>query len=424
MRRASWLQVAVDCRGGAEIGAALSLPLIAGVFTLFAADAMFQIALPTVLVAGAGMTGAQAGTMLAIGMGVGILLAAPVADWSDRHGRRKVVAIGGLTMLCATVLMVTAGVGSSSIALWLIAVTIFGLARTPTTVVLLAYVTEHGDKLRMQSFNSVSQRGAVGVAAGVVALLTALSAVWAVFIAMLLFLVAMVLTTPRMPDRRVAAPPRTKRTSTWRALAMLRERPIVASSALNTGMVMVVLLGNAFYPLGLVGLPPAEVGLWVLVFLVTRDAVSVCAGLSFRRLILRLGMRASLIVIGCCSVAGLALLAFAPAVPLMAIPAAMLQGVANGLGIGCTNLLATSGATSTEGRALRITATQYFSAAGALITPIVFGALFDVSGVGIVFGIAALLCAVLMTVAVQQAWAVTVRPHAGAPAADETQRRA
>src|SRR5699024_10939894 len=58
-----------------------------------------------------------------------------------------------------------------------------------------------------------------------------------------------------------------------RSIQLLRSRSLQASSALNASIVLVTILGNAFFPLGLIGEAPTYIAMWVLIFLVTRDLV-------------------------------------------------------------------------------------------------------------------------------------------------------
>lgn len=66
------------------------------VFVYFMSDAMFQTLLPVSMDANGITSGFVIGIFIAAASGVGILLAPPATAWGDRHGRARVLFLGGL----------------------------------------------------------------------------------------------------------------------------------------------------------------------------------------------------------------------------------------------------------------------------------------------------------------------------------------
>src|SRR5699024_9116186 len=68
-----------------------------------------------------------------------------------------------------------------------------------------------------------------------------------------------------------------------------RDKALLASSLVNVNNLVVMILGNSFFPLTL-DVPLAELSIWVLSLLVVRDGISVITGMIFRSLARRLKM--------------------------------------------------------------------------------------------------------------------------------------
>ena len=351
-----------------------------------------------------GLSATAAGLFLSLGMGIGVLVVAPIAQYSDARPRSRVLLWCGVPLAAASLVFAAAAHGPFSLALWVVPILVYGLLRTPTTVVLLAYVTERGDGLRMQAGNGMAQRGAVACAALIVAW-TAASRTEALVFVVLAVAVLLVLGIAGLLYRSEGAgfvPVVIRNNPYRRSLELLRARSLKASSALNASIVLVTILGNAFYPLGLLGETPETVALWVLVFLVSRDLLgAIAAGSFFKKMYARIGIIGALVVVATLFVVGLAALAIPGRLSAIIIVSAVLQGFGCATAIGCTNLLAAHGGAGTE-RALRIGTTQYLPALVMLLTPAPFGMILDHSNIHVVFGVGAATCFALMSYVLYQ----------------------
>lgn len=372
--------------------------LICAIFLLFLGDSLFQIAFPTVLVEHAGFSATVAGLLLSVGLGVGILFVAPVAHLSDRSTRASVLLWSVIGIAVVATCFALAASMPFLLWLWCLPLVGYGVLRTPAISVLLAYVTERGHSLRMQAANGITQRGAVAVAALAVAVAVASGAQERVFIvfALVMILLVGVIACIRAWDRPGVKQSVDVRSSYRMSLQLLRGRSLRASSALNASLVLVTILGNAFFPLGLLNEDAKTTASWVLIFLVTRDLIgSLLGGSFFKRIYERLGMFGSLLLIGILFVSGLGLLAIPGREPVLVLASALFQGFACAVGIGCTNILAAHGG-GTPDRALRIGTTQYLPAIVLLLAPAPLGLVLDFSSIEMVFAVGAVLCASLM----------------------------
>ncbi|MCW2603834.1 MAG: hypothetical protein JWN61_1969 [Pseudonocardiales bacterium] len=373
------------------------------VFVYFMSDAMFQTLLPVSMDANGITSGFVIGIFIAAASGVGILLAPPATAWGDRHGRARVLVLGGLASFVAMLLMAGAARGGSAW-LWLFPVLLYGVARATTAISTLAVVSTTGDPLRMQGLNSVAQRGSAAIGAIATAGFIATGHYSVGFALMSLTglyvcLVARRVAPPPAPENRATVAPRD---SYAVSLRMLRdERALQASSLINIGAVTIGLLGNAFYPLAL-DVRPDRLAFWVLVLLLFRDITSVCVGPFFHVIVTAVGVQRVMVILASSNVASLVIVALAgSSVPWICL-AAVLQGAAMSLSIGSTNFMATQGG-RLGGRGLRITATNYGISVSSLFLPLMFGALFDILGSRAVFITGAVVVAAVMGGAVHLA---------------------
>ena len=303
-------------------------------------------------------------------------------------------------------------------ALWLLPLLLYGLLRTPTTVMLLAFVSEQPDMLRMQAANGIAQRSSGAVAATVVAAVSLAfgltSPMIVMAIAFALLACVLVLLSRKMNGKpqlgwrvrgeesarvRVTGPfhERRRAGAYARSFELLRTRRLKASSALNTSILLVTILGNAFFPLGLIGETQATISAWVLTFLVARDLVgAVLAGSLLKPLYMRVGLFGALVATAVLFVLGLLLLAVPGRVLGIVLVSALCQGMGCAIAIGCTNLLAAGGGDASE-RALRIGSTQYLPALVMLLAPAPLGFVLDIGGIEFVFVAGAVMCAALMS---------------------------
>lgn len=359
---------------------------------VFVTENLFQTLLPVSLDANGLGSGLVVGTLLAVAQGLGIACSPPAAAWADAHGRGPVLRAGAVAIAVATLVLGVVSYGATWW-MWLLPVVLYGTARTATMTNAITLVTMTGDPLRIQGFNGAVQRAAAAVAAVVAAaVIAAHQWHWGFWLMTCCSAAVVPLAFRAAPRRRPAAPAVPTWQSYRRSFAMLRERPIQASSLINVNNFAVMLLGNSFYPLAL-DVPRDELGAWVLALLLCRDLTSVVTGPAFRPLARRLGLRAVMIAVGSCNAAGLCLVALLGANVAGVVTAAVLQGFAMSLAIGTTNILATR--SGGGGSGLRIVATNYVGSVGAVLLPIGFGVVYDATGPRVLFLVGAGVVAVL-----------------------------
>ncbi|MGW4422452.1 MFS transporter [Streptosporangium sp. NPDC004631] len=354
------------------------------VVLLFTTEAMFQTLLPVTLQAAGVASGLLVGVFIAVSQSTGLLVAPPAAALGDSRGRARVLVVGGLAVAAAAA-MLAAVVAGAPIWLWSLPILGYGLARGTVVIVTLGVVARSGDPYRTQGFNGAAQR----LASALAALLTALVVLWRGWSAGFLLMAVLALVFAVLAwgvhgradrDVGVAVP---ARASYRESLGMLRrEKALRASSLINLNLNILVILGNAFYPITL-DVPTGELAAWLLILLLCRDLTSVVTGPWFRAVAGILGLRGVVLLSGACAVAGLLVVGVAGGTLAGVVAGAVLHGLAISMGIGSTNILATSGGDG--GTALRLTATNYANSIGSSVLPVGFGLVFDLLGPGSVF---------------------------------------
>ncbi|GAA1000138.1 hypothetical protein GCM10009555_102540 [Acrocarpospora macrocephala] len=365
-------------------GAGPMVRALSMVVLLFTTEAMFQTLLPTAMKAAGVSSGLLVGVFIAVSQGAGLLVAPPAAALGDSRGRGRVLVAGGLAVAATAALLAVPAAGGP-VWLWSLPILGYGLARGITVITTLGVVARSGDPYRTQGFNGAAQRLASALAALLTALLV-LSEGWS---AGFLLMAALALAFAWLArgvhgradrDAGVAVP---ARASYRESLRMLRRDPALrASSLLNLNLNTLVILGNAFYPLTL-DVPTGELAGWLLILLLCRDLTSVLTGPWFHAVAAVLGLRGVVLLSGACAVAGLLVVGIGGGTLAGVLAGSVLQGLAISMGIGSTNILATSGGDG--GTALRLTATNYANSIGSFVLPLGFGLLFDLLGPGSVF---------------------------------------
>lgn len=382
-----------------------AIAVFATVLMVFFTQNMVLTLLPVSIESSGVATGLVLGLLLAATEGLGVVIAPPVAAWADRWGYPAVLRVGGLVTAVSMTLLGFASM-THSIWLWTIPVLLYAFVRTFTMASTLAVVTGMPRVLRAHGVNSVTQRVAAMLAAG----LTSLAVIgewwsWA-FWGLALSGLAVALFALRLPatPQLSAADAVPMSRSYGVSLSMLgREKALQASSLVGVTNRVLLVTGNAFFALAVGTSTPGLAG-WLLLFLLARDLTSVICGAAFRPLVVHLGLRGVLILMGLSSVAGLLVIGLLEMSVLSVILGAGLQGIGVFIAIGTTNLLATSD--QRGGRALRLTSTFYLGSVAALVFPALLGFALEEWGGRSVFVVSATLVAgfVIAVVVLARKW--------------------
>lgn len=370
------------------------------IFGVTLVETIFQTLLPVVLTELRGASGTTVGLCISLAQGAAILLSAPAARLIDTVGPPRVVlwscvaAVVSLGSLAFLVLHVDSE-------LWMLAVGAYGVAKGVMMLAALSQVAALRNQVGTQGRNSAVQRGAAVTAVLISASIIA-SRHWALGLwltATLSFATLMTLVLGRGRLRRRNAADRGSDSeaqdggSVRNLLGgygevghLLRRRPEIRASALvNVNSTFLFVLGNSFLPVVLVG-RTSNPAVWIVIFMVGRDSVAVCAALRFARLTRRIGLPGVLLVVAVSTALSLTFIALRPSsVPLL-VAAAITGGIALGLSIGATNLLALG---TGEAVTIRLSATMHVNFAASLVLPILAGSALDTWGPSAMFALAA-----------------------------------
>lgn len=393
------------------------------VFLVFGVETVFAAVLPLHLDAlGLGDPG-FVGVVLALSNGAGLLLLPFLVRVIDGQRRERVMQWSAAAMIAGCALIVAAGLvvgdegrdagGTLAGVSVAVGVLVFGVARVLGSICLLTEVARlPGDLTVTQGWNGAAQRSGSGLAVLAAAGLIAVAAWTGAFIVIMAVLVAWIAlvafavrpgeseaadgasvsaTRPQGAPASALAPARA-------CLAQLRRPRVLASAALNVIILLVLLIGNSFAALALAPvLDETSVAALLVATIAVRDAGSVLAGLAYGMVRRRLGETGMVAVIGAAAVTSLALLAIAPTFAAAHLIAAVLQGLLVGFGIATTNLLATTGDTTTP-PGIRIAASQLPAGAVLMVAPIGFGVLVGGAGPGVAYAVLALVVACAVAV--------------------------
>lgn len=385
----SGLHVSMIQAGGSGIA------VFATVLMVFFTQNMVLTLLPISIESSGVATGLVLGLLLAATEGLGVLIAPPIAAWADRWGYSAVLRTGGIVTAVSMAFLGFASL-THSIWLWAIPVLLYAFVRTFTMASTLAVVTGMPRVLRAHGINSMTQRVAAILAAGLTSL-AVLGQWWSWgFWLLALSGVALAVVAQRLPMTPLlshdAAVPVHR--SYGVSLSMLGgEKALQASSLVGVMNRVLLVTGNAFFALSIGTDVPGLAG-WLLLFLLARDLTSVVCGVVFRPLVIHLGLRGTLVLMGASGVAGLLIIGLFEISFLSVVLGAMLQGVGVFIAIGTTNLLATND--QRGGRALRLTSTFYLGSVAALVFPALLGVALDGWGGKSVFVVSATIVAGVM----------------------------
>ncbi|WP_353988166.1 MFS transporter [Ruicaihuangia caeni] len=353
------------------------------VFLLFGVETAYAAGLP-LAVSQAGWTDPWFVSLLvALTNGVGLLMLPLFIALIDSPLRRALMLVSGVLMaIAAAATWISSEQGLEL--LLVVAVLVFGIARVAATVSLLAQLAGlRGDATLLQGLNGASQR--LGSAVAIAALSSALAAgLWGLVYGVITFamlLWAAIIWMLRAPSSGGSPRRWMLRDSPRVLLEALRDPRVRASAYLNVVILMSLLVSNSLVGLVLERRQDSAVAAVMLTALiVARDATSVVTGLLYRRVRRRVGQQATLTLIAAAAFVSLAILAFAPHVEGLYIPAFLLHGFIVGAGIATTNLLATHGADAGAYGA-RLAASQLPAGIALLGLPLVFGVVLDLVGV-------------------------------------------
>lgn len=405
------------------------------VFLVFGVETVFAAVLPLHLVGlGLGDPG-FVGIVLALSNGAGLLLLPFLVAVIDGPHRARAMQWSAGAMIAGCALVVLAGPvvdeGGDGVAAIMVAggVLVFGAARVLGCVCLLTEVARlPGDRTLTQGWNGAAQRSGSGLAvlaAGGLIAMAAWTGAYVVVIAVLAGWIALVaFAVPRRARHGMDAPGadesgaevsradvsgvevpaagarRSAFAPALACLAQLRRPRVLASAALNVIILLVLLIGNSFAALALApALDETSLAALLIATIVVRDACSVLAGIGYGAVRRWLGESGMVAVIGVAATASLVLLAIVPTLVGAHLVAAVVQGVLVGFGIATTNLLATTGDTSTP-PGIRIAASQLPAGAVLLVAPIGFGVIVGGAGPALAYAALALLAALAAAVMV------------------------
>ncbi|MGC5249519.1 MFS transporter [Gordonia sp. DT219] len=358
----------------AQVAAKSGAALFAAVFLFVFADSVVQTVMPVTLEKTGAASAGVIGLMIALPQGIGFISSLPAAAFGDARGRARMVAFTSLLLGAAGLAM--ACLVGASVVWWLLPVIMIGLTRLVAWVSILATVSTTGNPHVMQGLNGATQRGAAAVAAIVAAVVVA-SGIWqAAFVGVAVAMVALApLTRSVLPSTGAgyAAGPHPREAYGFARTVVIGDWGIRASSLVAMCAMTVMTLGNSFFALTVDG-SPHRIAIILVILLLARDVASILVGTVLPSLLIRLGIGGTVVVAGMCGSSGILMLAIPDLGWALMIVAAVLQGAAVCLCIGCTNLLAVN---STGGRpagaGLRIAASNLIPCMGALLVPIAMG---------------------------------------------------
>lgn len=375
--------------------------MLGGIFCLFATQTVALVLIPLVA-ADFDLPGIVIGLLVGVPAGLGLMTDVPVADASDRVGRRLPMLLGAGLGLLAGVLIAFA----DSLARLVLGVLAFGLSFSLSAGPALAYVTEAcrpEDHARVQGYNGgVQGLSALGGAALIALAVERFGPERSALLVTGLMALALVLFLPLHETVRSgwSARDHSLPASYVRVLRLLATRPQLQLAGL-IGLVfgaVVMVVGNAFVPLYIVReLDRSAVLAGSL--LTARNIAMTLTSPLFGVSVARYGLVPTLLGANAVAVAGvLAMAVFHD--PLVLVAPLLLQGAGIGFAAATANVLVTS-ATRRHERALGFAATSLVARAGSLSSPIIFGAVLDAAGMPAVFltaGVLGVLCVIAMAV--------------------------
>jgi MFS family permease len=365
--------------------------VLTGIFCLFATQTMAFVLIP-LAAAAMGAPGFAIGVLVAIPAGLGLATDVLVAVTSDRLGRKLPILVGAGLGIAAGILLSSARDFPTLLAGAFAVGLSFSLSVGPA----LAYVTEASapkDAARVQGYNGAVQ--------GLSALTGALAIVFAVdrigpevsslLISVLMALACAAFYWMKETVVRSRGPSAGDLMGSYAAaMRLLVTRPALQLSTLVSLIFLsvVFVVGNSFLPIYIVhdlGRPAALAG----TLLAARNVAMTVSSPLFGSAVARYGLPSTMLGANFLAVAGMVGVALVADPEWLYIPL-IVAGFGMGFAAATANTLVTS-ATGRHERALGFATNSIVTRAGSLVSPLVFGAILELSGSSAVFVAAGLL---------------------------------
>jgi MFS family permease len=365
--------------------------VLSGIFCVFATLTIAFVLIPLAAI-GMGLPGTAIGVLVAVLAGLGLATDMLVAVVSDHVGRRA-------PMLLGTVVGVAAGgVLSFASDFWglLAGAIALGLSLSLAIGPSLAYVTEAcrpSDAARVQGYNGAIQGlsalgGAIAIGLAVERFGSRSSALLIAGLMVLAFIAfARIEETVNRSRLRSA---RQLLGGYASAVRLLMTRPQLQLAALVSLIFssVVFVVGNSFLPLYVVH-DLGESAVLAGTLLATRNIAMTASSLYFGKAIGRVGLVRTMVGANALAVAGVIGLSVVTDSRLL-VAALVVQGLGIGFAAATANTLVAS-ATDREERALGFATNSFVARGGGLLSPLLYGVVFEFSGTRTVFTVAGLL---------------------------------
>jgi MFS family permease len=385
----------------------VNLVLVA-IFATFAVQVMVLILVPLKAVDLGLPPSTAAGIVAAWGL-LGIVADLPGSALSDLVGRRKVIAMGGMTMAMAAVLL-----GASVDMVTLLAGTaLFGLGQALSFGPSLAFLTEVAPPLehdKVQGVNGAAQ-GISSISGALLAGLFAAFGLGVAFVPVLALAAIATIAVLAVPEKivrpRWAGGGRDLFSSYGRALRMNVRRPPIAFASLLSVLYSIVFLVVAASVLPLVLVEIEGLGVALAALLVAfRNLVSAALSLTFAPVSRRYGVTRTVKHMSWLAALGTALLAFTTGSPILVLIPLAIQAAGMAYGAAAANVLVKR-ATAIDERALGMSSTTVASRFTVLVVPLMLGPLIAPPSAGGAF----LLAAALAVPVILSMYAVAAHIH-------------
>jgi DHA1 family bicyclomycin/chloramphenicol resistance-like MFS transporter len=365
-------------------------PLLVAIFATFTVQVMVLLIAPLKAVA-IGVPVSTATALVAAWGVLGILADLPGSALSDSLGRRRVIAVGGLTMGVAALIFAV----STELMGLVTGMVVFGVGQALSFGPALAFLTEvapENAQPRIQGLNGAVQ----GVSSVTAALLAGVLiphgfdvALGAVLGLSIVVSVA-VLSVGRSHEMPMPVRRRPGVLGSYaRALHMIARRPPVTFAALISVVYAIgfLVVTASVVPIVLTefdGEDPTLVGIVIAV----RNLVAATLSLTFPAAVNRFGLVRSIVATSWVAVIGTGALALMVVASHLGWVALLIQAVGMAYGAAATNLLVRQ-STSEQERAVGMSATTLTSRITVLVVPLLIGPFMSQSTVSLVFLVAA-----------------------------------
>jgi MFS family permease len=361
-------------------------PLLVAIFATFAVQVMVLLLAPLKAV-DIGVPVSTATTLVAAWGLLGILADLPGSALSDALGRRRVIAVGGVTMGLAAVILAF----STDLMGILTGMVVFGAGQALSFGPALAFLTEvapENAQPRIQGINGAVQ-GVSSVAAALLAgvlIPHGFDVAFGSVVVLSLVVSLAVLSVGRSHEIRMPVQRRPGVFGSYaRALHMITRRPPVTFAALISVVYALgfLVVTASVVPIVLIefeGQDPTVVGIVIAV----RNLVAAALSLTFPAAVRRYGMVRATVATSWIAVIGTGALAIVVVAPQLVWVALLVQAAGMAFGAAATNLLVRQ-STSDQERAVGMSATTLTSRVTVLVVPILIGPFMSQSAVPLVF---------------------------------------